>query len=401
MLFHGCMTLIDEKPRADLLPEPTSPDLAVHLGERGLILRLQDGPAYFNYYWLRDNCPSSFNAETRERSFDIFELDTPPVAAQARIDGDTLIIDWAGESHVTRMPVSWLTTFANGGRRPDPADLPRQPWYSDHYEHLPRYSFDELCNDEAKLQSWLEAVIVQGVSIVTDMPDSDKALTRLANLTGQVRPTFFGYYFDVRTHINPTNTAYTAAALELHTDTPAEENAPGIQFLHMRANTVDGGLNLFADGVAVANRFRELDPEGFRLLAETDVPFYCEHDDYDMRTYQRIIELDQHGEVEGLTISQHMLDLADMPQEFLDDWYPAFCRFGRLLQDERFLMKFTLRAGECIVFDNHRIVHGRSAYSATSGDRYVRGCYTDRAEFRSTYRALVSEGRFKAGGAQA
>ena len=64
-------------------------------------------------------------------------------------------------------------------------------------------------------------------------------------------------------------------------------------------------------------------------------------------------------------------------------------------------MKFTLRAGECIVFDNHRIVHGRSAYSATSGDRYVRGCYTDRAEFRSTYRALVGEGRFKAGGSQA
>ena len=53
-------------------------------------------------------------------------------------------------------------------------------------------------------------------------------------------------------------------------------------------------------------------------------------------------------------------------------------------------------AGECMVFDNHRIVHGRMAYSATSGDRYLRGCYADREEMRSTYRALTTEGRFKA-----
>ena len=90
-----------------------------------------------------------------------------------------------------------------------------------------------------------------------------------------------------------------------------------------------------------------------------------------------------------------MLDLMDLPQAFLDDWYPAFCRFGKLLQDDKYIMRFTLKAGECIVFDNHRIVHGRAAYTASSGDRYLRGCYTDRAEMRSTYRALVSTGRFK------
>ena len=66
-----------------------------------------------------------------------------------------------------------------------------------------------------------------------------------------------------------------------------------------------------------------------------------------------------------------------------------------MLQSDRYIMNFTLLAGECIVFDNHRIVHGRAAYSATSGSRFLRGCYADRAEMRSTYRALVSEGRFK------
>lgn len=373
----------------------TQPAAAVTLGDKGLHLPLNGKDAYFNYYWLRDNDPTSFNSKTRERSFDIFHLSEAPRARAAHVESAALVIDWAGEDHTTRMPLTWLAAHATGQRRPDPADLPRRAWFGDHYADVARFTHAELLSDKAKVRDWLEAMIVEGISIVTAMPETDAALTDLVQVMGQVRPTFFGDYFDVKTHIAPTNTAYTSAALELHTDTPAEEHAPGVQFLHMRRNSVQGGMNLFGDGVAAANDFRTIDPEGFRLLASTDIPFYCEHDTYDMRSYQRVIELDAHGEVSGLTISQHMLDLIDLPQEMLDDYYPAFCRFGKLLQDRKYIMHFTLKAGECIVFDNHRIVHGRAAYSATSGERYLRGCYADRAEMRSTYRALVSEGRFK------
>ena len=297
---------------------------------------------------------------------------------------------------MTRFPLAWLESYRTAGPRPDPADLPREAWYGDHYPDVPRFSQPELMADPATRARWIEALLVEGFTIITDMPDSDAGLTETAELLGKIRPTFFGDYFDVKTHINPTNTAYTAAALELHTDTPAEENAPGVQFLHCRANTVDGGESLYADGVAVANAFRHRDPEGFKLLSEVPVPFFCEHDTYDMRSRQTVIELDQHGEVSGLTISQHMLDFLDLDQALLDDYYPAFCRFGKMLQEEQYMMTFLMKAGECMVFDNHRIVHGRAAYTAESGDRYLRGTYVDRAEMRSTYRALVSEGRFKA-----
>lgn len=375
----------------------TSPVAAPVLKDNGVEITLSDGAShYFNYYWLRDNCPTSFNAATRERSFDIFYLSTAPRAAQAEVKGDALEIVWQDEDHVTRFPLSWLEEYREPKPRHDPADLPRVAWYGDHYAEVPRFSQPELVADPAARIKWIEAMLTEGLTIVTDMPDSDAALTETANLIGQVRPTFFGEYFDVKTHINPTNTAYTASALELHTDTPAEEYAPGVQFLHCRANTVQGGGSLYTDGVAVANAFHQRDPAGFRLLSEVAIPFYCEHDTYDMRSRQTVIELDQHGEVSGLTISQHMADFFDLPQDLLDAYYPAFCRFGRMLQEEKYMMQFVMKAGECMVFDNHRIVHGRAAYSATSGDRYLRGCYTDRAEMRSTYRALVSEGRFKA-----
>ncbi len=373
------------------------PSETVELGEKGLRVRLSDGMSYyFNFYWLRDNCPSSFSSVTRERSFDIFHLDQAPRATAASIEGKNLVIYWASENHVTHMPLAWLETYRKPAPRNDPADLPRVAWYSDHYQSVPRFSQPELVADPAKRADWIKAMLVQGFTIVTDMPDSNEGLTQTAELMGFVRPTFFGEYFDVRTHINPTNTAYTSAALELHTDTPAEEFAPGIQFLHCRVNTVEGGQSLYSDGVAVANDFRTRDPEGFKLLSEIAIPFFCEHDTYDSRSRQTVIELDAHGEVSGLTISQHMADIFDLDQTLLDDYYPAFCRFGKMLQEDKYLMRFLMKGGECMVFDNHRIVHGRAAYSATSGDRYLRGCYVDRGEMRSTYRALVSEGRFKA-----
>jgi gamma-butyrobetaine dioxygenase len=226
------------------------------------------------------------------------------------------------------------------------------------------------------------------------MPDSDEGLTETVRLLGQVRPTFFGDFFDVRVHADPVNLAYTAKALEMHTDVPAEELAPGVQFLHCRANSVAGGDNLILDGAAVAEDFRRDHPEDFALLAETEIPFFWEHEGFDIRARQRVIELDRFGAVAGLTISQHLLDAIDLPQALLDRYYPALRRFGRQLRDPKYLVRYRLKAGECVVFDNHRIVHGRDTYVAESGERYLRGTYVDRGELRSTYRASVSKGRF-------
>jgi len=384
---------MDGSVPAGVTPDDITPG-DITLGKQGLELPLPDGRrAYFNYYWLRDNCPSSFDRETRERTYDIFQ-DREPLPSSARLDAEALEIVWQESGHVTRHRLDWLAPYASGLPRPDPAELPRRLWYADHYPKIARFAQPALLRDKALVGQWAEALLVEGVAIVTDMPDSDQGLTETVRLLGQVRPTFFGAYFDVRVHADPVNLAYTAKALEMHTDVPAEELAPGVQFLHCRANSVAGGDNLILDGAAVAEDFRRDHPADFRLLAETEIPFYWEHEGYDIRARQRVIELDRFGAVAGLTISQHLLDVLDLPQRLLDDYYPALRRFGRLLRDPKYLLRYRLKAGECVVFDNHRVVHGRDAYVAESGERYLRGTYVDRGEVRSTYRAAVSEGRF-------
>jgi gamma-butyrobetaine dioxygenase len=375
---------------------------AVELSVRGLfVLTYEQGPDsspprhYFNYLWLRDNCPTSWSPQTRDRTFDIFSQPRDLRPKSARIEASTLVVEWPPCGHVSRYDLNWLLKWSVRPGREDPADIPQRRWRADHV--FARFGRSNLYSDEAHRESLMKALLCDGVAFVDSLPDTDAALTELADLIGTVRASFSGAYFDVVAKPDPRGIAYTAHALEPHTDSPCEEMPPGVQFLHCRANTATGGESTLVDGAAVAEELRAGNPRDFELLASTTIPFRFHHVGLDMRARQRVIEIDRHGVVTGVTMSQHMADIFDLDQTVLDEFYPAFCRFGVLLRDPRFVAKFLLRPGECMIFDNHRIVHGRAAYDRQSGERRLRGCYTDRGELRSKYRAIKLDSRPKIG----
>jgi gamma-butyrobetaine dioxygenase len=363
---------------------------AVSLTDHGLTVEIDATPRYFNAWWLRSACPTAIDPVTRERVLDLTTLAEPPRIAAAWIEGDALAVDWATEPLVSHLPLAGLAEVAAAGRRADPADLPRRLWRADDGPAFTRIAQGEIDADDAARLRLARALIEDGVAVVTDMENSEAGLARLVAGLGPVTNSAEGDAFEVRVEVAPTNLAFTAGALEMHTDLPGEEMAPGVQFLHCRANTVEGGLSLFADGAAVAEALRAEDPEAFDLLAAHDIPFFYRHDGWDYRAHQRVIERDVHGAVSGVTVSQHLMDDLDLPQPVLDRYFPALRRFLGMLQEPRFVRRFRLNAGECIVFDNHRIVHGREAYCAESGERHLRGCYTDRGAVRSTYRILAA-----------
>ena len=364
------------------------------LEEKGLRLSLRNGDvAYFNYYWLRDNCASSWDESTQERVYDILEEPDDLKPKTAQIQDSTLVLEWP-DGHQSRYDLAWLARWYHPDGQAcmghgDLAQRKRKPWYADHYPHVQHFSFPELIEQPAKVADWTEALLDEGIALLTEMPNSNEGLQQACELIGVVRSSFSGYTFDVRTEANPVNLAYTNKALELHTDLPPEELAPGIQFLHCRVNDAIGGESLFVDACSVAQAFQAQYPDYFNLLTTLKVPFRYTTNFQDVRARQVIIELDPHnGEVSGIHFSQHLADVFDFPPDIMDKFYPAFRKFGQMLQDPQYLMRFRLNAGECIVFDNHRVVHGRSSFVAGSGARHLRGCYVDRNEMRSTYRVL-------------
>ena len=361
----------------------------VNLHANGLSCLLDSGrKVYFNYFWLRDNCPTSFDLTTRERVFDIFSLPYPPTVETAQIIEDELHIVWKEGAHKTIHSLAFLREYSSGKPRMDVAAIAKEFWYKNYYPSILRFDHNQLKTDPTLVEAWAECILKNGISIVTNMPSTKAGLLETASLLGYVRPTFFDKTFEVKIHLSPVNLAYTASALELHTDLPAEELAPGIQYLHCLANSVVGGDSLFIDGAAVAEDFRLSNPEDFAILSKVDIPFCCGHENFDMRARQRVIELDHNGNVSGLTISGHLKDIFDHEQQLLDEYYPSLWRFGQLLNNPKYVMRFRLNAGECIAFDNHRIVHGREGFVSNSGRRHLRGCYTDTGELRSTYRTL-------------
>ena len=166
-------------------------DAGVLLQEKGLDVPLSNGQtAYFNYYWLRDNCPSSFDPETRERVNDIFALDEAPRAASAAIVGGDLEIAWAGTNDVSRLPLSLLSAYSAGEKRPDIANLPREPWYGDHYAKMARFSYDEVMEDTGRRRDWARAMLTDAEPCV--VPTTNEALrlaTALPAWTGTLPPT--------------------------------------------------------------------------------------------------------------------------------------------------------------------------------------------------------------------
>ncbi len=369
-------------------------DATLRAEARTVALRWDDGTSTeFPFIWLRDNCPSGFHPDTGERAFDLLSVPEDASPAAVRLGEGVLEIDWAGEAHTSRFDTGWLRANRPGRPADDPADTPYLPWRADMgAAGIPRVAADAVLRSDAALADWLRQTRRTGLSIVEGLADSPEAGQEVARRIGFLRETNFGRTFQVKSKPNPNNLAYTADALPLHTDLPNQELPPGFQFLHCLANEAAGGGSVFADGVAIAEDLRAADPDAFALLSTVSIPFRFHDDDCDIRRRQTVIRLDETGAVSEVCYNAHIAGIFDMAPEVLGPYYRAYRRFMAATRDPRYPVELKLSAGEMVVFDNRRVLHGRAAFDPSTGYRHLLGCYVDRGEFESRMRILARAG---------
>lgn len=75
--------------------------------------------------------------------------------------------------------------------------------------------------------------------------------------------------------------------------------------------------------------------------------------------------------------------------------YRALKLYSRLACDPAFQQVFAYRPGDFVGFDNRRILHGREAFDAGGGARWLQGCYGEREELQSRLRVLVRDRRLR------
>ena len=344
--------------------------------------------AGFPFIWLRDNCPTGFHPQTFERDFDLTSvpLDISPVDAVAK--NGHVDVSWP-DGHVSRFDAAWLRGHLPGRHVDDPAAVSPAIWRNDlGAADIPRAAAADILTSDAALLDWLVATRRTGLSIVTALADTVEAGMDVARRIGFLRETNFGIEFDVVSKPDPNNLAYTSHRLPLHTDLTNQELPPGFQFLHCLANEARGGGSLFCDGYAVAEDIRAADPAAFDLLANVSIPFRFHDADYDIRRRKTVIRVDEDGSVGEIRFNAHLADIFDLPTEVMADYYRAYRLFMTMSRDDAYLVTLKLGAGEMVVFDNRRVLHGRDAFDPSTGFRHLHGCYVDRGEFESRIRVL-------------
>ena len=241
---------------------------------------------------------------------------------------------------------------------------------------------------DAELHDWLRQFLEAGFIVFSGVPTRPGSILAVAKRFGFTRVTNFGALFDVRSTAEASDLAYTSLPLDPHTDNPYRDPVPGVQLLHCLVNETSGGHSTLVDGLAAARALESRDPEAFALLSRTPVRFRYQDHATELVASALPIELDAGGGITAIHFSPRLDFVPLRPPAELDAYYRARRTFDRLLRSPEFEIRFLLAAGELLMMDNRRLLHGRTGFDPAEGVRHLQGCYIDIDGPRSLYRVV-------------
>jgi gamma-butyrobetaine dioxygenase len=367
-----------------------SADLELAIGGRTL---------RFPTVWLRDNCPcpQCVAPGTGQKLNDITDLPDGLAVAGTEDDGESVVVTFAPDRHRATFPRSWLAGQAleDGTDRDGRTEDGKQLWLAADLPpgRLPEVRWPCYLDQPADRVRALEAVLRQGFALLRDVPPEPGMVLEVAGSFGFVRETNYGRLFDVRVEPAPGNLAFTSRAIRPHTDNPYRDPVPTVQLLHCLRAAGQGGDTGLVDGFAAAAAFRASDPESFGIVAGTPVPFGYVDKETELRASLPLIQLSPRGRVRGVRFNNRSMGPLRLPFAAVTAFYPAYRRWAELLAEPGRQLNLRLAPGDCLVFDNTRTLHARTAFRISAGEpgRHLQGCYADLDGLASTLAVLKRE----------
>ncbi|KAF3491493.1 26S protease regulatory subunit 6A [Arthroderma uncinatum] len=315
--------------------------------------------------------------------------DSKPVAVNALTDG--LEIEWAGDGHKSRYAYEWLKnhitpdTTSTGG----PALRADLEFVKNTSKSLPTVAYEEVMSSDEGVRKWTDNIYRFGFSFVKGSPATPEATEKLLERLAFIRPTHYGGFWDFTSDLSMKDTAYTSQHLNAHTDTTYFTDPAGLQMFHILSHTGGkGGETLLVDGFEAARTLLAEDPEAYQALSNIKITSHSSgNEDVCIQP------------ASSFSVLNHLSDSSELYQvrwnnddrapgngdslETIHRWYRAAKKWNEILKRPDMEIWLKLEPGTPLIFDNWRILHGRSAFS---GKRRMCGGYTHCTELilRST-----------------
>ena len=118
-------------------------------------------------------------------------------------------------------------------------------------------------------------------------------------------------------------------------------------------------------------------PDYFKVLNEIKVKFKFIDKDVVLEDWSELIKLNDDGTFKQVRFSPRLDFVPVLNKDQLDLYYKARKKLSEMYNSKKYRIEFKLEPKDLIMMDNYRLLHGRTAYETSEGNRFLQGCYID------------------------
>ncbi|CEJ57627.1 hypothetical protein PMG11_06313 [Penicillium brasilianum] len=362
----------------------------------------EHGRTILPLYYLRDlcKCPKCVDPHSKQRSFRTSDIPKDVHPQVVRWDGTHLEVEWANDiagyekGHTSRWHINYLKNPILDPHEQTSPNMKPLRWTSNLMKRLQHWvSYEDYMNDDVKFAAAMRNLSRLGLIFVKDIPDSREMVAKIATRMGPLRNTFYGETWDVKTVPQAKNIAYTNQFLGFHMDLMYMNEPPGYQLLHCLENSCDGGESLFADTFRVANIMKTELPTEYKALSCRHLGYEYAHDEHKYHNTRPVFQLDP--KTKQLRYVNYSPPFQSALPEYegkagsgirgYADLKRALTHFTKIMEGHHSVFKLKLNPGECVIFNNRRVVHARNKFNTGTGSRWLAGAYVDEDALLSRY----------------
>ena len=327
-------------------------------------------------FWLRERVDGEefLDKGTQQRLFDPTSLNSDISIDNASINNNFLEINF-NDGVNSKLNIEKLALdFFNEDTVIK--SIEKSKWNSS-LNNIKNFSYKENFFESKEMYDLLISFYKFGFVVVREVPTHDNFIVKFANSIGSVRRTNFGEYFDVKSKPDPNDLAYTSLHLAPHTDNPYRNPVPCIQLLHCIENEVSGGFSTLVDGYTVTEDLKNENPDFYKILTEVKVKFKFIDKEVVLEDWSELIKLNDDKTFKQVRFSPRLDYVPMLDKEKLDLYYKARKKLSEMYNSDKYRVEFKLAPKDLLMMDNHRLLHGRTAYETKEGKRFLQGCYID------------------------